>query len=114
VEDGWKLEFYTATSGRCPVREYLDALPGREVAWLIHALYLLKASGLGLGAPHLRSVGGKLWELRVTGSLQHRVFYFAASGRTLVLLHAFAKKTPKTPSTELETAKRRMTEYLRR
>jgi phage-related protein len=55
-----------------------------------------------------------LWELRVTGSLQHRVFYFAASGRTLVLLHAFAKKTPKTPSTELETAKRRMTEYLRR
>ena len=110
----WKLVMYATTAGRCPVREYLDALPGREAARLSHALDLLEATGLELGAPHVRSLGSKLWELRVTGLLQHRVLYFAASGRRLVLLHAFTKKTPRTPAIEQETAKRRLTDYLRR
>ena len=84
----WKLVLYRTAAGRCPVREYLDALPSRDAARLSHAL-----------------------DLRVTGPLQHRVLYFAASGRTLVLLHAFTKKTPRIPPVELETAKRRMADY---
>lgn len=114
VVSGWTLVLYSAQSGHSPVREYLDALPGRETARLSRALDLLEAKGLDLGAPHVRSLGGKLWELRVMGTLQHRVLYFATTGRTLVLLHAFTKKTPRTPSMELETAKRRMAEYLER
>ena len=110
----WTLVLYTTAAGRCAVREYLDALPGREAARLSHTLDLLEATGLELGASHVRSLGSKLWELRVTGLLQHRVLYFAASGRRLVLLHAFAKKTPRTPAIELETAKRRLADYLQR
>jgi phage-related protein len=36
------------------------------------------------------------------------------SGRRFVLLHAFTKKTQKTPAAEIETAKRRMADYLER
>jgi phage-related protein len=43
-------------------------------------------------------------------TLQHRVLYFVAPGRRLILLHAFTKKTSRTPRTELETARRRMSE----
>lgn len=69
---------------------------------------------MSLGAPHVRSIGAKLWELRTGGRTQHRVFYFAASGKRLVLLHAFTKKTQKTPRAEIETAMRRMADYQER
>jgi phage-related protein len=106
----WRVEFFTTATGRCPVQEYIDKLSSREAARLTHVLEMLRRSGTGLGAPHARSLGGKLWELRITGSLQHRVLYFAASGRRLILLHAFTKKTSRTPRTEMEIARSRMTE----
>lgn len=77
-------------------------------------LDLLEFFGLDLGAPYVRSIRGKLWELRTAGQTQHRIFYFAASGKRLVLLHALTKKTPKTPPTEIGTAMRRMADYQER
>ena len=82
----WRLVFYTTTAGRCPVRECIDSLSAREAVRLSQALDLLEEVGVELGAPHVRCLGEKLWELRVTGPLQYRVFYFAAAGRRLVLL----------------------------
>jgi len=40
--------------------------------------------------------------------------YFAHTGKTFVLLHAFVKKTREVPQPEIETATRRMKQYLRR
>ena len=37
-----------------------------------------------------------------------RAIYVTASGRRVVILHAFQKKTQKTPKRAIETAKRRM------
>ena len=110
----WRLVLYMTAAGRCPVREYLADLDRKERLRVADCLELLEVFGLGLGAPHMRSLGNKLWELRIAGQVQHRVLYFATTGRVLVLLHAFTKKTPKTPPGEFETAKRRMTDYLRR
>ena len=69
---------------------------------------------MDLGAPYARSIRDKVWELRTTGRTQHRILYFATSGKRLVLLHAFTKKTGKTPSAEIETALRRMSDYRER
>jgi len=114
VVTSWTLEYYETPAGRRPVQDYLDGLEAREALRVSDSLELLEDRGTALGAPHTRNLGGKLWELRVLGRVQHRVLYFAASGRRLVLLHAFTKKTPKTPPTELETARRRMADYLGR
>ncbi len=73
---------------------------------------MLADYGLQLGAPHSKHLRGKVWELRIgSGRRDYRVLYFAATGRPFVLLHAFVKKTPKTPRGELETAERRLLEY---
>lgn len=112
--NGWILVLYTTPAGRCPVAEYLDALDQQEAARVRFDIDLLQQFGLELGAPHVRSLGDKLWELRIRGRVQHRVMYFAAAGRSLVLLHAFGKKTPKTPAGELDKAKKRMSDYLKR
>ncbi len=64
-----------------------------------------------LGMPHVRHLEGKLWELRMKGRDGiARVIYVTASGRRVVILHAFQKKTQKTPKRAIETAKRRMEE----
>ncbi|MCL5959731.1 MAG: type II toxin-antitoxin system RelE/ParE family toxin [Chloroflexi bacterium] len=110
----WSLVYYETAKGRCPVQEYLDSLDDREAARILYDLDLLEDMGLALGAPHVRGIGGKLWELRTAGRTQHRVSYFAASGRRLVLLHAFTKKTQKTPPAEIDTARSRMADYQER
>jgi phage-related protein len=110
----WRLVLFTTATGRCPVAEYHDGLSGREAVRLMRTIQLFEEAGPELGAPHVRYLGDKLWELRVTGTIQHRVLYFAAPGRRLVLLHAFTKKTPRTPRAEVAVAKMRMADYLER
>lgn len=43
-----------------------------------------------------------------------RVFYGFVSGRRIVILHSFIKKTQATPKKKLEVARRRLKEFLRK
>lgn len=109
----WVIESYQDARGRRPVKEFFDALPARDRARVIRAVELLKTYGTELGMPYARHLTGKLWELRISsGGLAYRVLYFAHIGHRFVLLHAFSKKTRKTPRREIELALRRMTELL--
>lgn len=85
----------------------------RERAEVRNALRLLQEFGPVLGMPHARPVTGhrKLWELRA-GPI--RLFYFAHIGQRFVILHAFRKKSQKTPAREINTAERRMANFLER
>jgi phage-related protein len=64
-----------------------------------------------LGAPKVKHLQGKLWELRSRGRVQHRVLYVAIVERRLLILHAFTKKTPRTPPQEIQTALARWQDY---
>jgi len=58
-------------------------------------------------------MGRGLFELRLKASEGiSRVFYCTVSGRRVVMLHQFIKKTQKTPAREIEIARRRMKELL--
>ena len=61
-----------------------------------------------------RNFSSGLYEVRsnLTGRRIARVF-FTVSGRNMVLLHGFIKKTQATPAKELKLAERRMKEYNR-
>ena len=64
-----------------------------------------------VGLPHVRPLGGKLWEMRLSGREGiGRAFYTAASGRRLVVLHAFVKKTEQTPRRAMNLALKRLKE----
>ena len=70
-----------------------------------------------LRAPHVRHLEGKLWELwelrvRAEGGIA-RGIYVTATGRRMVVLHVFAKKSRKTPRRALETARERMKQVTR-
>lgn len=62
-----------------------------------------------LGEPHVKHLDGKLWELRLKSpDGVARGLYVAASGRRLIVLHVFAKKTQRTPARALAIARERM------
>jgi phage-related protein len=64
-----------------------------------------------LAQPHTKAMGDGLFELRLMGAEGiARVMYCTLSGRRIVMLHGFIKKTQKTPHAELEIAMRRMKE----
>lgn len=103
----WTIEFYVDSRGRCPVAEFLDALPRDERAEVRNVLRLLQEFGTMLGMPHARPITGhrKLWELRAG---PNRLLYVASINRQFFILHGFRKKTQKTPGREIVVAERRM------
>ncbi|MCY3819031.1 MAG: type II toxin-antitoxin system RelE/ParE family toxin [Gammaproteobacteria bacterium] len=93
----------------------IDSLPVVLRARLVRLLELIEEVGLEqLRAPHVRHLEGKLWELRVKaqGGIA-RGIYVTATGRRVVVLHVFAKKSRKTPRRALDTARKRMKEVMR-
>jgi phage-related protein len=111
----WGVDGYEDHRGRRPVNEFLDTLPLNERARVVRAIELLKTNGTRLRMPYARSLESKLWELRVpAGRMDYRVIYTPWPGHRFVLLHAFAKKTQKTPLRELEIARRRLAELMSR
>ncbi len=110
----WELVLYKTASGRCPTRDFIDSLSKAEKAKILTDLDMLEEFGLELRAPYVRSMGKKLWELRTNAGNQHRILYFAVSGRRLVLLHGFTKKTQKTAPAEINVALKRMADFQKR
>ena len=77
-------------------------------------LDLLEDHGPRLRAPHSEAMGDGLFELRPKSrSGIGRAFYCYCSGRVITILHAFVKKTQKTPKRELAIARQRLKEVKR-
>jgi phage-related protein len=106
----WSVEVLNAA-----VESELFALPKDMQARFLRISELLESFGpQQVGMPHVRPLGEKLWEMRLTGSAGiGRAIYTAASGQRLVVLHAFIKKTEKTPRRALDIARRRIRELQR-
>ena len=61
----------------------------------------------------MAAISPGVWELRVRGEDGiFRVFYYTASATGVLVFHAFAKKTRRTPAPEIELARKRLKELL--
>ena len=113
----WAIEYYETTDGRCPVREFVDGLSPEGQAKYIFITRLLTEYGVLVREPYVKRLTGrkKLFEIRIKDKTGiSRILYFTHTGKKLVLLHGFTKKTDKTPQREIETAEERMKDYLSR
>ena len=114
-EQEWSIEFYLDEEGESPVRAFLATLDRKTLTrfdWSIEQLRILNTHA---HEPLVKHLDGKLWELRraSTGNI-YRLLYFFFTGRKIVFVHGFQKKTQKTPQREIETARKRMDEYIKR
>ena len=105
--------FYRSFAGAEPVRVWLKALPADDRR-IVGFDIATAEFGWPLGMPLCRSLSRGLWEIRSDlgrGRIA-RVFFCADKGH-MVLLHAFIKKSQKTPQAELELARKRQKEIER-
>jgi phage-related protein len=102
--------FYQLPSGREPVRDWLKALDDEDRKIIGEDIKDVEFSW-PIGMPLCRAMGKGLWEVRsdLTGGRIARVLFCIHEGR-MVLLHAFIKKTQKTPDTDVELAMKRKKE----
>ena len=104
------LVFYRLASGHEPVREFLKSLPlpDRKAAGddILAAQWKFP-----VGMPLCRAMGNGLYEVRtdLPSRRMARTFIMHHRGR-LVALHAFIKKTQKTPEADLKLAQKRKQE----
>jgi phage-related protein len=119
----WSIEFYVLENDESPIATWYDAQNSKVQAKLLHVFELLEELGIEVGMPHVKPLGDKLYEIRIRvdssacakGDRHNfRVIYFAYTDRRFILLHGFQKKTQKTPSKELEMARKYIEDFLER
>ena len=105
----WSVETLNAD-----VDAEIDALPPALQARLVRLMEMVETLGLErVHEPHVKHIEGKLWELRAKAAEGiARGFYVTVSGRRVVVLHVFVKKTQKSPKSALEVARQRMKQVL--
>ncbi len=108
----WNIIHFQAKSGDFPVKDFIDKLSPKAKGKVINAIDLLEEYGLGVGPPRVKKLTGtELWELRIVGKNNIRIFYITVSQRNFLLLHGFIKKKQKTDKREVNTALNRLSEY---
>ena len=109
LEFRFEVKFYREEDGTEPVVEFVQdvARSNRELAARMRA---------GLGKledsryhrpPTVTDLGEGLYELRILGNNSARVLFFHGRPRRLVLVHAFLKKSQKTPKGDFAIARER-------
>jgi phage-related protein len=100
--------FFRTSAGGEPVRDWLRSLKPIEDRKQIGVDMKTVEFGWPVGMPVCRPLGDGLYEVRSSLS-QNRIarvlFYIDTKGR-MVLLHGFIKKTQKTPTADLDLARK--------
>lgn len=108
-----KVYFYESAPGKSPITKYIDELPKSDQARFFEVIDEIESHGLSAVRVIFKPIEGKLWEIKFKGgNSSYRVFYCLIEKEIMVWLHAFSKKTQKTPTKEIEVAAKRMKEVL--
>lgn len=103
----WEIAYHDAK-----LQKQVLAMPAGLMARYLQCTDRMLVFGPDLGMPHTRALKEGLFELRLKGKEgSARVFYCTLSGRRIVMLHQFIKKTDKTPHKELALARQRQKEW---
>ncbi|WP_415892555.1 type II toxin-antitoxin system RelE/ParE family toxin [Neptuniibacter sp. PT8_73] len=104
----WNIEFYDG------VDESILEMPPKIQARMLRLLEMIEEHGANLGSPHTESMGDGLFEIR--GKAKEgigRGLFCHMDGPNIIVLHAFVKKSQKTPKSELKLARNRMKEVMK-
>lgn len=93
------------------VKSEIESWPVGILADYARLIELLMEFGHDIGMPYSRPMGGGIFELRPRGREGiGRALYCFVTAQRVVVLHAFVKKTMRTPEHDLKIARRRLKE----
>lgn len=108
----WEITLYESLNGDQPVENFIKSLDEKAQNKIARTFDHLEEFGTALGPPHMKKLTGtSLWELRILGGDNIRIFYVTITGKAFLLLHGFKKKTQKTPRKEILISEKRLRDY---
>ena len=112
-DEEYKAYYYqNSHSQKVPVLDYIQHLPQKEEIKIITYIKFLENRNGHIDEPYGRYIGFGIRELRIVfSSNNHRIFYVIVSGKKIILLHAFLKKTRRTPQKEIKQALNNFNDY---
>ena len=108
-----KIIFYHLNNDKCPVEDYLNSLPQKQVEKVFFVLDLIEQFD-NVPRKFFKKLEAtdNIWEARVQhGNNIFRLLGFFDGNDLVILNHAFTKKTQKTPKKEIKKAEQRKKEY---
>jgi phage-related protein len=110
-----EITFYETDFGDRPAEEFLAGLDPTVRAKVVRTLELLRTQQIVPAKFWKKLSGFDLWEVRVEyGGNIYRVLAAFAKNNRVILLHAFQKKSQKTPRQDIEIALQRQKRYFQR
>ena len=104
MPNGWDVKFLNEN-----VEAEYEGLPKEsraKISWIIN---IIKQEGIEeLHEPYIKHLQDKLWEIRGKSG---RAMYITITGKLVVILRCFTKKSNQTPQSEIELALRRLKEF---
>lgn len=92
------------------LEKFIHSLDESTTAKVLRTIDLLEMFGHNLTLPHSKKVHSQLFELRVRGKQEVRIFYTFYKNE-VILLHGFVKKSKRLPKKEINTALQKL-QYL--
>ena len=71
----WKVNFFQTARGDCPVKEFIGEQNPTVRSKIALSILLLKNQGPFLKPPYIKKLKDKLYEIRISGTTQIRIFY---------------------------------------
>lgn len=111
----FRVIYYTREDGEQPVRDFIDEQPNKMKAKIASVLSVIQELGSDVREPYSKHLEEGIFEARCkVASDITRILYFFHDGKVVVLTNGFVKKQQKTPRREIELAKERRVDYLKR
>ncbi len=102
----WRISFYNQK-----VESETLTFPAGILANFLHIAEMIEEFGPALGAPYTKAMGKGLFEIRAKGKEGiGRSFFCMVKGKEVIILNSFIKKSQKTPTKEIEIARKRLNE----
>lgn len=115
-----EIKFFEHSDGNSELWNFLEELRIKsfkskdchiQYKQIVYYIELLRINGTNLPNTIVRRLDEDIYELRPG---KNRVLFFYFEENTYVLLHHFRKKTQKTPVSEIDKAKAKRNEYIKR
>ena len=109
------VEFFEEINGEKPVEKFMMELDVKMRAKSVGLLQILQEKGNLLREPYSKHLDDGIFEIRgKVGTNITRVLYFFYYDNKIILTNGFVKKPQKTPAKEIQLAKKRRNEYIKR
>ena len=85
------------------LEKFIQSLEKSTIAKVLRVIDLLEKFNFRLDLPHSKKISNRLFELRIRGKQEIRIFYTFQKSE-IILLYGFIKKSQKIPKKEINIA----------